>query len=176
MILLGRTATSVDARHDDRHRAHGSRPVRLRPRNFPSYVRPTPNDQGRLTAGGRPGSVDHRLGIHAYSSWSGPGSVVRDGHECGRRARADRRRHADPRSHADGVLATVFVDRTRGLAGDLRIDHDALLGRTIAHELGHLLLATTAHAKVGLMREAWSREELAVGSPRCRRREGARRL
>lgn len=59
-----------------------------------------------------------------------------------------------------GVLATVFVDRTQRLAGDLRIDHDALLGHTIAHELGHLLLATTTHAKVGLMREAWSREEL----------------
>ena len=59
-----------------------------------------------------------------------------------------------------GVLATVFVDRTRRLAGDLAIDHHALLGHTIAHELGHLLLATTTHSKVGLMREAWSREEL----------------
>jgi len=59
-----------------------------------------------------------------------------------------------------GVLATVFVDRTQRLAGDLRIDHEALLGHTIAHELGHLLLAATTHAKVGLMREAWSREEL----------------
>ena len=59
-----------------------------------------------------------------------------------------------------GVLATVFVDRTRRLAGDLGIDHDGLLGHTIAHELGHLLLATTTHAKAGLMRETWSREEL----------------
>jgi hypothetical protein len=59
-----------------------------------------------------------------------------------------------------GVLATVFVDRTRRLAGDLGIDHHALFGHTIAHELGHLLLATRPHAKVGLMREAWSREEL----------------
>lgn len=59
-----------------------------------------------------------------------------------------------------GVLATVYVDRTRRVAGDLRIDHEALLGHTIAHELGHLLLATTTHAKVGLMREAWSRQEL----------------
>ena len=59
-----------------------------------------------------------------------------------------------------GVLATVFVDRTRRLAGDLGIDHQGLLGHTIAHELGHLLLATTTHAKAGLMRETWSREEL----------------
>jgi hypothetical protein len=35
-----------------------------------------------------------------------------------------------------GELATVFVDRTRRLAGDLGIDHRVLLGRTIAHELG----------------------------------------
>jgi hypothetical protein len=59
-----------------------------------------------------------------------------------------------------GELATVFVDRTRRLAGALSIDHRVLLGRTIAHELGHLLLATPTHAPAGLMREIWSREEL----------------
>ena len=59
-----------------------------------------------------------------------------------------------------GVLATVFIDRTRRLAGELGIDHRVLLGRTIAHELGHLLLATTTHGTAGLMREAWSRDEL----------------
>jgi hypothetical protein len=59
-----------------------------------------------------------------------------------------------------GELATVFVDRTRRLAGNLGIDHRVLLGRTIAHELGHLLLATTAHGASGLMREFWSRDEL----------------
>jgi len=77
--------------------------------------------------------------------------------------RGTRRRLGDAlidRRTKRGVLATVFVDRTRQLAGDLGIDHHALFGHTIAHELGHLLLATTTHAKVGLMREAWSREEL----------------
>jgi len=59
-----------------------------------------------------------------------------------------------------GVLATVFIDRTRRLSGELGIDHRVLLGRTIAHELGHLLLATTTHGTAGLMREAWSRDEL----------------
>jgi hypothetical protein len=58
-----------------------------------------------------------------------------------------------------GELATVFIDRTRRLAGDLGIDHRVLLGRTIAHELGHLLLATPTHGN-GLMREVWSRDEL----------------
>jgi len=65
----------------------------------------------------------------------------------------------DSREHT-GVLATVFIDRTRKLAGDLNIDHRVLLGRTIAHEVGHLLLATATHGNAGLMREVWSRDEL----------------
>ena len=59
-----------------------------------------------------------------------------------------------------GELATVFIDRTRRLAADLGIDHRLLLGRTIAHELGHLLLATATHGNAGLMREIWSRDQL----------------
>jgi hypothetical protein len=58
-----------------------------------------------------------------------------------------------------GVLATVFIDRTRRLAHDLGIDYRVLLGRAIAHELGHLLLGTSAHG-TGLMRELWSHDEL----------------
>ena len=59
-----------------------------------------------------------------------------------------------------GVLATVFIDRTRRVAGDLGLDHRVLLGHAIAHELGHLLLATPTHGNAGLMREVWSRDEL----------------
>jgi hypothetical protein len=59
-----------------------------------------------------------------------------------------------------GVLATVYVNRTMRLARELEIDHDKLLGRAIAHEIGHLLLATNTHAASGLMREIWSRDEL----------------
>lgn len=58
-----------------------------------------------------------------------------------------------------GVLATVFIDRVRHLAGGLGIDYRVLLGRAIAHELGHLLLGTSTHG-AGLMREIWSRDEL----------------
>jgi len=64
----------------------------------------------------------------------------------------------DSRAHA-GVLATVFLDRTERLAHDLGIDHRVLLGRAIAHELGHLLLGTSTHG-AGLMREIWSHDEL----------------
>jgi hypothetical protein len=61
-----------------------------------------------------------------------------------------------------GVLATVYVDRVIDLVRRLDIDHPTLLGRTIAHEIGHLLLATNSHAKSGLMRELWSPEELVA--------------
>ena len=46
------------------------------------------------------------------------------------------------------------------------LDRRTLLGRAIAHELGHLLLATTTHGPVGLMRAYWSREEVRRGQPR----------
>jgi hypothetical protein len=58
-----------------------------------------------------------------------------------------------------GVLANVYVDRTQRLANDLGIDYRIVLGRAIAHELGHLLLGTSTHG-VGLMREIWSHDEL----------------
>jgi hypothetical protein len=63
-----------------------------------------------------------------------------------------------------GVLATVFIDRTRRLAYDLGIDYRILLGRAIAHELGHLLLGTSTHGS-GLMREVWSHDELLGTRP-----------
>jgi hypothetical protein len=63
-----------------------------------------------------------------------------------------------------GVLATVYIDRTRRLAQDLRIDYRILLGRAIAHELGHLLLGTSTHGS-GLMREVWSHDELLGTRP-----------
>ena len=81
---------------------------------------------------------------------------------------ADGGRHGDHRlgdalidpQKRTGVLATVYVNRTLRLARDLEIDHYKLLGRAVAHEIGHLLLATNAHAASGLMREIWSRDEL----------------
>jgi hypothetical protein len=65
-----------------------------------------------------------------------------------------------------GVLATVYIDRIERLAHDAGVDSRALLGRAIAHELGHLLLATTTHGPVGLMRAHWSQDEVRRGQPR----------
>jgi len=59
-----------------------------------------------------------------------------------------------------GVLATVYLDRVEWMARQTRTDRSVLLGRAIAHELGHLLMATSAHGPAGLMRAVWSRDEL----------------
>jgi hypothetical protein len=70
-------------------------------------------------------------------------------------------------SHVDayrgeGTLATVFVDRVRSLAIELRVDEGTLLGRAMAHEIGHLLLGTLDHAQQGLMRGHWSKDGRAA--------------
>ena len=64
------------------------------------------------------------------------------------------------------VLATIYIDRVEWLARDAGTDSRALLGRAIAHELGHLLLATTTHGPVGLMRALWSNDEVRHGRAR----------
>jgi hypothetical protein len=59
-----------------------------------------------------------------------------------------------------GTLATVFVDRIEVMARQARTDRPAMVGRVMAHEIGHLLLGTNAHSKTGLMREIWTLAEL----------------
>jgi hypothetical protein len=61
-----------------------------------------------------------------------------------------------------GTLATIFIDRLRPVARRASVDPTLLLGRTMAHEVGHLLLRTNDHASGGLMRETWTDLELAA--------------
>ena len=63
-----------------------------------------------------------------------------------------------------GVLATIYFDRVVWLAHEAGTDTRVLLGNAIAHELGHLLLATTSHGPAGIMRAIWSKDELRRGS------------
>jgi hypothetical protein len=65
----------------------------------------------------------------------------------------------DRHAHA-GSLATIYVDSVAKLARDAGTHADVLLGRAIAHEIGHLLLGTTSHGRKGLMRAIWSAEAL----------------
>jgi hypothetical protein len=59
-----------------------------------------------------------------------------------------------------GTLATVYADRIAKLAALSGADPGRLLGRAMAHEIGHLLLGTTRHADRGLMRGVWTSVEL----------------
>jgi len=61
---------------------------------------------------------------------------------------------------ASGVLATVYADRVLTMAARAGGDFPRLLGNTIAHEVGHLLLGTPAHASTGLMRALWADAEV----------------
>ncbi len=58
------------------------------------------------------------------------------------------------------VFSTVHPDRVTVVADAARVDRRVLLGRAIAHEIGHLLLDTSRHAERGLMRARWSTREL----------------
>jgi hypothetical protein len=57
-----------------------------------------------------------------------------------------------------GSLATIHLERVEQLASTTRVEPPTLLGRAVAHEIGHLLLGTTDHARAGLMRAVWPRE------------------
>ena len=59
-----------------------------------------------------------------------------------------------------GSLATVYADRVRVMAQHADVDDAELLGRAMAHEVGHLLLGTNGHAAHGLMRASWSSVDL----------------
>ena len=54
-----------------------------------------------------------------------------------------------------GWLATVFADRIHSVATRVTVEPGTLLGRVIAHEVGHLLLGTDYHGARGVMRAAW---------------------
>ena len=67
-------------------------------------------------------------------------------------------------SRRPATVATVYVDRVERLARDVRVNAALILGRALAHEIGHTLMGTTRHAGGGLMRAVWSRAELRGGT------------
>lgn len=66
---------------------------------------------------------------------------------------------------AGGVLATVYVNCVASFATAARADVAVLLGRVAAHELGHLMMRTSAHARRGLMRPNWTQNEIRRNRP-----------
>ncbi|MBZ5593739.1 MAG: hypothetical protein LAP39_15985 [Acidobacteriia bacterium] len=65
-----------------------------------------------------------------------------------------------PAREGFGVVANVYADRTRALAGGR--EFEVILGRVIAHELGHLLLGRNAHSAAGIMRAHWRAKDLIL--------------
>ena len=63
-----------------------------------------------------------------------------------------------------GVLATIYMDRVRETAKHLGLSTSVLLGRVIAHEVGHLL-GSVGHTDRGVMREVWTDAQLARDRP-----------
>ena len=59
-----------------------------------------------------------------------------------------------------GTLATVYSDRVALLAERARVDAGKVLGRAVAHEVGHMLLGTSQHSATGLMRARWLDREV----------------
>jgi len=64
-----------------------------------------------------------------------------------------------------GVFATVFMNRVDRLAEVAQYSRSTVLGRAIAHEIGHLILGTNSHSETGLMREVWTVEQLVKNRP-----------
>ena len=58
------------------------------------------------------------------------------------------------------VLATVFADAVARIATRTSVEPGTLLGRAVAHEVGHLLLGSTHHTTTGLMRANWTGTQL----------------
>ena len=59
-----------------------------------------------------------------------------------------------------GRYSDVFWKRAQGLHANSNVDLGGILGCVIAHEMGHLLLGSNAHAISGIMRARWESDEL----------------
>jgi hypothetical protein len=64
------------------------------------------------------------------------------------------------REQRGGVLMTVDLFPVRAVAARASTSLSMLLGRAVAHEIGHLLLGSAEHPQLGLMRALWSHDEL----------------
>ena len=60
---------------------------------------------------------------------------------------------------AVGNLASVSLHRVHEEAAAFEVSVHAVLAPTLAHEIGHLLLASQGHSPSGIMRAHWCRED-----------------
>jgi len=57
-------------------------------------------------------------------------------------------------------LGTVFYDRVKDQAQRTTASVPAILACAMAHEMGHLLLRTSGHSSIGIMRARWTAEDM----------------
>jgi hypothetical protein len=62
----------------------------------------------------------------------------------------------------NGNLADVYTGGAERLADASPSERNSMLGHLIAHELGHLFLASSAHSFRGIMRSHWSNADLRL--------------
>jgi len=73
--------------------------------------------------------------------------------------------YAPPCSNEEaGCMAHILYSRLKDLASNGNASLSQILGLTITHELGHLLLGSNAHVASGLMRAQWGQEELRLAA------------
>lgn len=63
-----------------------------------------------------------------------------------------------------GVSATIFQERIEVLSQTAGQDFAVLLGHVIAHEIGHVTLASNAHSPNGIMRTRWRKSEFHLAA------------
>jgi hypothetical protein len=64
--------------------------------------------------------------------------------------------------NGSGQYSDIFYERSLELHRDWGVDVGGILGAIIAHEIGHLLLGSNAHAAIGIMRAHWQGAELRL--------------
>ena len=67
-----------------------------------------------------------------------------------------------PLENGHGIIGGVYLERTLREAGEIGLDAHVMLGHTIAHEIGHLLLGTNSHARRGIMSPTWTKREVRL--------------
>jgi hypothetical protein len=74
------------------------------------------------------------------------------------------RRMDDAIGSAAGLGAIIVYPRVREMAEQWNCPEDVILGRAMAHELGHILLGDNSHSSHGLMRPHFGRKDLSAES------------
>lgn len=59
---------------------------------------------------------------------------------------------------------TVYSDRVQALISGRELSAPFILGHILAHEIGHVLLRTDAHADAGLMKARWTNADMSAMS------------